>query len=64
MSPSLSRCLHSQVDADLLNPIEKKIIDDSDVKNKKLTIEEFSILNENQDFSIEDTHDEIILRKK
>lgn len=64
MSPSLSRCLHSQVDADLLNPIEKKIIDNSDVRNKKLTIEEYSILNENQDFSIEDTHDEIILRKK
>lgn len=64
MSPLLSRCLESQVDGDSLTKVEKDIIDNSGVRDKKVTIEQQSILQENMDYNIEETHDEIRLTRK
>ena len=64
MSPLLSRCLESSVDASSLTKVEKEIINNSGVRDKKVTIEQQSILQENVDYNIEETHDEIRLIRK
>lgn len=60
----LADLLDAPINADELNKVEKDIIKKSNVLNKKVTIFDYTVLDENQSFNIEDTHDEIILSKK
>ena len=64
LNTGLAELLYTPVKSSELTDVEKEIIKRSNVLNKRVTLETYSILEDNQSFNIEDTHDEIILTRK
>ena len=64
LKTGLLELLYTPVKSSELTDVEKEIIKNSNVLNKRVTLETYSILEDNQSFNIEDTHDEIRLTRK